>query len=382
MVGVWARLRRPPLALATLLAAAALSSAVAGPEPAAQAPPGGTLGFAITSLHFAINQTPGATECPDGFNVAQSTNYLKQFPNSTDRAANELKFGYGYGNRGPNGENILFNPEAAKDPVPFKLAVGRIAPGVNLDGTVGPNDFVSPDGRTGIKNQLSRVLGCIDGFRAPGGFFYQIGSNNFRDLPVNRLIVEVSGVDNLQNDPEVLVRTYRGTDQIVMGPGDQPVPGTTQHVDEIRGRRYLSETKGRIVDGVLITDPVDIKLPWVKYERSFLELAYSSDFTIRGMQLRVKLTPRGGEGYIAGYADLATWWNWFQRSWAEGAVVEALLVSPPSLYKSLHDLADGYPDGQGNRTAISMALSANFVSVMVLHGEPAFAGHTAQAAAK
>ena len=52
----------------------------------------------------------------------------------------------------------------------------RSAIGLNLDGKVGPNDFIGPEGEKGIDNQLYRVLGCVAHFRGPDGSLYFFGN--------------------------------------------------------------------------------------------------------------------------------------------------------------------------------------------------------------
>ena len=363
-------LRSPGLtwALGAFMATTSLGAAGAGPADASQTS-GDSFGLVITDLYFGIHQTQDAKDCPQGLNSTHRTNYLKQFPTYTARTANDLKYGYGYVNRGPNGENALYSPEVVVDPIPYNLAIGAIAPGINLDGKADANDFVSPDRRTGIDNQMQRVLGCVGGFRGPGGFFYQAGNAQIRSLRVNRLMFEISRVDDLRNDPDVTVRSYRGLDPIISGAGDKAVAGTTQRVDYERGRRYMSETTGRIVDGVLVTEPVDLRVPWVRGTNPCCEVAYTNEFTLRAMQLRVKLTPTGGEGEIAGFADLELWWNWFARGWAAGSVIETMGATAPSMWSALKEQADAYPDQRGVNTAISTTLSAKFTRVIVAHGD-------------
>jgi hypothetical protein len=129
----------------------------------------------------------------------------------------------------------------------------------------------------------------------------------------------------------------------------------------------MTQTRGRVVNGVLITDPVDLRIPWNRNAANCCEIAYTGEFTLRAMRLRVKLNPNGGEGDIGGYADLTTWWNWFSRVWAQGPAIETLIVSPPSMWRALNEQADGYPDARGVNTAISMALTTKFVKVLVAH---------------
>jgi hypothetical protein len=48
-----------------------------------------------------------------------------------------------------------------------------------------------------------------------------------------------------------------------------------------------------------------------------------------------------------------------------GTVADVDKWSPPALYRALHENADAYPDATGVNTAISMALSVQFVSTFI-----------------
>jgi hypothetical protein len=351
-------------ALACCLLAETGSAASAGPAatpaPVLKLPKDGVLGLVAYGYRYAIYETTDAKECPEGFNATQRANYLAQFPTATEQAAQQIRFGYGYGNRGPHGENVFYNPTAASDPIPFKLSQSAIAPGINLDNRVGPHDYVSPEGETGIDNQLNRVLGCVEGVRA-NGLMWASGYRGVRQNPANRMMFEVSGIDNMQNDAEVVVHMYRGLDPIYVSGTDDPTPGGTQRIDAIRGARYMAVTKGRIVNGILVTDPIDVRWPWQTGHHP------ANEFSLRGMQLRLKLTPTGADGYVGGFADVESLWRLLAKSYGAGPVADTAQWSPSSLYKALHENADGYPDASGANTAISMALAAQFVSVFIQH---------------
>ncbi len=80
--------------------------------------------------------------------------------------------------------------------LPFYEAQGDVAPGLNLDGEVGAEDFANPAGEDGIDNQLNRVLGCIAGYRKDGPYWFF--ENDFMiNNGYNRWMIELTGVDDL-----------------------------------------------------------------------------------------------------------------------------------------------------------------------------------------
>jgi hypothetical protein len=206
---------------------------------------------------------------------------------------------------------------------------------------------------------MNRVFGCAGDFRT-GGFIWQFGNMGVRQYIQNRIMWEISGVDDVTNDPDVTVRTYRGMDPINISGDDKPAAWATQRIDYLRGGRYMTETKGRIVDGVLITDPVDMWVPWRGIPGSI------SEFKLRGARLHVKLNASGGEGFLGGYADIDSFvTGQMARSW--GGATGNLHWSPVSGYKAMTEVADGYPDKDGKNTAVSLQFEQEFVAVYVRH---------------
>jgi hypothetical protein len=249
--------------------------------------------------------------------------------------------------------------------LPWSELVTKRGFGMNLDGT--------PDGRataktckhekfTGdegekIDHQLARVIGCIQGFRTSGltGDFYRSEVPNFS---FNRHLIEITGVDEMSNDPQVEVSIYKGVDQLVRtAGGDNFVPFTSQRID-MRFPHFNLKTRGKIVDGVLITEPIS-------YARfPIRETSNVGERRIRDLHLKLKLTPNGAEGLLAGYEDLKAWWNIKSK----GVTPELDKYSPAGMYRALHRHADGYPDPQtGQCTAISAAYNIKAVPVIVVH---------------
>lgn len=339
----------------------------AGPSAVPNAPfqPADRTVAMVLSLHrHAIYETPEGKECPDGRNVAHVEQYMAQFPTELARAANEVRYGYGYGNRGPNGENVLAKPLSVEDPIPFKASQSVLAPGIDLDDRVTSEDYESPDGRKGIDNQFNRILGCIEAFRSGGLSHYTVNRN--LHLLSQRMIVVLSDLDDIRNDPEVTVRTYRGFDPINYSTDDKPTPGGTQRLDRQRGARFEVTTKGRIVDGVLITDPVDLNFPWRPNTGA-------NDYKLRGARLRVALSARpegyAADGHLAGFADIPTWWAGFMKAYG-GRMQDVSNLSAPSIYRALLQYADGYPNEAGENTAVSITYDVQFVSVHIVPTGP------------
>jgi len=210
----------------------------------------GTIGFVVTEAHWGAHQSPdGKEECPDGINkMGPREQFKADYPNGGTLEATALK---------REGESWF--PQDYKEKFPFSEAKGKTAVGLNLDGKVGPNDFTSPDGDKGVDNQLFRVFGCEAHFRGPDGVIWFFDNKFMKDFNFSRMLLEVNGVDNLTNDPEVTVKLYRGLDRLMTdASGNNIMPGGTQHVDDRFGKKFQATLKGKIVNGVLTTEPADV----------------------------------------------------------------------------------------------------------------------------
>ncbi len=338
---------------------AALSLCASAALAGGYAPPGGKIAYALDSMHWAIYLPPGnaqndainKAECPDGFNPGPRTEFDKLYPDNGRRTIVGTRLRY---------EAEVWNPTTASDGFAYHLGAGHIAQGLNLDGKIGPNDLTSPDGQKGIDNQLYRVLGCVESFR-PGfnanDFFddAEIGTDNY-----NRLLIEITGVTSLENSPHVEVTTYRGLEPLLASAtGKGYLPGATEQIDTRFGRRYIQHWQGKIVNGVLTTEPRNFVYPWASLGVAVDEFMYAGRF-------QLKLTPTTASGLIGGYADIASWYRQSNQESTHHQAYGAL--SSPSVWKALHQLADAYPDPKtGANTAISGALRAEFVQVFIIH---------------
>lgn len=345
-------LRSVALAAAWLAGVSAAGAAQA--QEADWAPPGGRIGYVLWDEYWGIRETENYTqeECPQGFNIGPREQFAELFPDDGKRRTLlETQLAR---------EAEVWFPDAEPDSFPFHEATGKYALGVDLDGKNTAEDFLSDDGREGIDNQLFRVIGCVRNYRKEGEL--GIITTKWRQQnPFNRVAFELTGVDSLKNDDEVTVTYYRTLDHLLADSTGNFLPGGSQRVDTRWGERFIASTKGRIVDGVLETEPFEqLLLPeWALTDPSII--------IFHGAKLRLALTPKKAEGVLGGYADVEQWYYAMNTSWATHHASYGQ-ASAASIYKALRRLADGYPDPQtGHNTAISSAMDIKLVQVHIIH---------------
>jgi hypothetical protein len=312
------------------------------------------IGYVLNTKYWAVYTSKEKTECPDGLNDGPREQFKVLFPENGPKHTileSELMR-----------EAEIWLPSSAPDPFPFREASGATAIGLNLDGKIGPKDFTSPFGEKGIDNQLFRVIGCISNYRGPDGFYYVFTNKDMGTNHYNRVVIELTDVDSLVNDPDVTLTTYRGRDGMLTDAGGDYAPGATQRADHRFGKQFIQKFHGQIKDGVLTTDAADGYLPEADVHQN------ASAQYFRGLRFQLKLTPDGADGLMAGYVDVDTFYYTLNQTWSTHHQSYGQ-ESSPSLYRALHRLADGYPDAKtGKPTAISAAMEVKFSQVFVDHG--------------
>lgn len=337
-----------------LAALTAMCAATAwGADAPASTPDNRAIGYVLTDMKWAVYQSPGGkTECPNGLNtLGPREQFEVLYPKNKKRTVVDTALQF---------ESNTWYPTTGTDRFPFHEAVGP-SYGLNLDGKIGPADFKHPDGTPGIDNQLYRAIGCLVGFRVDGlqYIFQRLVVKKERYV---RTMIELTDVDDLVNDPEVRVTIYRGVDRLLTdATGDKIMPGGTQRIDTRWGAGFIQQVKGKIVDGVLTTEPTTrMVLPWNSDTR------VPTAQIIRDMRLQLKVSRTGAEGVIAGYADVEAFYKSLIRADSTHHLSNGQ-ISAPSLYKELHRVADAYPDDAGANTAISAALNTTFTQVFIRH---------------
>lgn len=242
-------------------------------------------------------------------------------------------------------------PVLAKGYVPYQ---GKISYGMNLDGKVGPHDFTGPDGEKGIDNQLWRAVGAYK-------------QNQELDDPAVQdklmlsarapMLIEVSGIDDPQNDPDVTVRVLTGADSLVRDGSGKPLARASFTLDP--DPALVTVTHGRIVNGVLTTDPVDLRFV-------FREQIVDNTRLVRGAVIKATFRPDGSlDGGLFGYTTLSSYYDLIEQMTEDGA--DNVGVSCPAIRQAIDRFADGYPDPRtGKFTAISSAMKFHAVPAFVI----------------
>ena len=310
------------------------------------------IGYVMTDLFWSVYQTPDAKqECPRGFNDGPREQFEQLYPYHEGLTVEETQL---------KQEIETWHPSTEPDGFEFLEVEGEISWGLNLDGEVGPNDFVHPDGSPGIDNEVYRAVGCVIGFRGPDGVEFIFQNKAIIDERYNRMMVELTEVDDLENDDSVTVTVYRGMDRLLTdATGSRVMPGGTQRVDRRWGQNLIRQIGARIVDSVLITEPIgELIIPWQNLSVPSIQL-------FRDARFELDLSAEGATGLLAGYADVDTWYYQLIRNDSTHHLSNGQ-ISGISLYKSLRRLADAYPDPEtGENTAISTALDVKMTQVFI-----------------
>jgi hypothetical protein len=320
----------------------------------ALAPVGGTIGYAVTSMFEAIYQTPdGKEECPEGMNLGPRERFVALYPEGTHRPLVETQL---------DSEIRMWHP-SPEDPEEFRYleAQGPIAPGLNLDGEISPNDFTHPDGTRGVDNQIYRLIGCLNGYRGPDGLYAFAFPQEFRRRD-NRLLIEITDVDDLSNDEEVIVSLYRGRDELITdASGINVVAGGSQRIDARMASRTTQQTRGRIVDGVLTTEPIP------EFLISYNFLRTNSVHKFRDFRLQLSLTPTRADGLSGAYVDAEAWMTHVNRN-ISSHHLSAGMAPTAQMNQVIRRLADAYPDPEtGENTHISHSYRIEAVQVFIIH---------------
>jgi hypothetical protein len=362
---------RPWVGLAAMLGCLLASAAPAQPAPKAKQ----TLSFVVANWDNAIYETKFMDECPEGPAIGNDENWWR----GLSRADKDKQTEQGLTQpvdrrfssvlRGPKGEDVCWNPTVVQE-APLRTIKGKISYGFNLDGagddaatpkSCKHENFTGVDGTSGVDNQMYRLLGCHYGWRH-NGVLDTFGNEERRNSGRGVVLIEISGIDDPRNSADVNVAFYRALDPFPIDSSGRILPHASYRVDMNNGKpRYGAVANGKIVDGVLITEPIDLKLPF--YGNS----AYA-EVSLRDMNMKLDLNLGDDgkvRGLVGGYYDFDKWWEYMLK-------IEFLIAtgdwSCPALYEAAKRLADGYPDpATGQCSAISSAFKIDAVPAFTLH---------------
>jgi hypothetical protein len=265
--------------------------------------------------------------------------------------------------RGPDKLNVCGLPGIVPDPGHASPQTA-IARGFNLDGdgtleagrtTPKHRKYISDDGRTGIDNQLFSVDGCIKGFKRNG--LLTMTRNEARRNGLVSMLIEINGLAKEQNDNAVDVTILYSNDSMAKNAsGSQILPYYTFRVSaDPELTELFARFRGRIVNGIVMTDPV---------KEITINDGREPRFTLYDARMRLELKSDGTiKGVLGGYQD----WHVLMNFWASytSGFESYMGFQCPGVYHAFKRAADGLRDPvTGEFNGISSAYD--------IEGVPAF----------
>lgn len=322
----------------------------------------GTAGFVVSEFSYALGpdgSEPGV--CPDGMSknlmeiYAHRTN-AQPHPGETEEAFSQrLHASARTLGKSEDGKDLCLHPEDGPPEPFFQTVASNDLPveGIDLDGRSGIGDF-----QAGVDNQFYRLVGCSRSYQSTGQ------SNEFAIEMLSGswgILIELSGVDDLQNDEEVVVTISANADPIQLSAAREPLPYATYAKDQ--DPRFRASTRGRIENGLLTTEPVDVRFHSVVNSMQL-------ERPLNKARLHASVSAEGElKGYLAGYTDIEELYD-FSYGYRNGKTDSGELspLRGPSAngaafvlghtchgaWQALHRLADALPDPEtGRNTALS-----------------------------
>lgn len=321
------RIRAAALATAALALGSAvgpalglLSAPLEGEPTARTLPPvpaDGTMGFVISRLVLPVIHDKAA--CPEGPALTLRQSFVESL-SPQERARLLLKENEPELTKrwqaqifGPNGTNICSNPDMFERPL-IRTLKSPNAWGFDLDGDGGKGgdsdegcaqeDFTTPTGEPGIDNQEYRVLGCMPGYRGEDGLKseYETGTRQFFLSGEWTQVILVRGIDSLEHDPSVEVIYANTPDRPAVDSSSRMLPGSSFTISDKPPRRR-NVLKGRIDNGVLTTEPADIRLAQTWGQGGARDIRGNrTTYDLRKGRLRLELQNDGSAlGMLGGY---------------------------------------------------------------------------------
>ncbi len=352
----------PRRALPLLAAAAALVGGVGWMAFAKDSPrqpaPDGSYGFLVTGVVPAIYKGTEKGDCPDGRAHSTLEAYLAtqtpaerirlQKPENALELEKKYKVDFVTDDLG---HDICRQPEAF-DRAPARIAGGRTSFGMDLDGgdsanTCAHGEFQSPTGETGVDNQFYRVVGCTNWWRgAVGGPPGEAGEGWRMRWATgdSRAVVVLRGVDDWRNDDHVEFVLATSKDPAPVGADGKVIAGGSLRMTD--NPRWRNSGTGRIRDGVLVTNPMEVAI--------YMRMGTDSEIRIRHARFRLKILPNGElDGMVAGYQKPR---EALAKMLAGSVISTDIQLECAALYKAAHVYADGDRDPQtGKCTTLSTA---------------------------
>jgi hypothetical protein len=352
-------------------------------------------GYVMARWHDEIPDVEYAGDCPDGLNVTEEEYFPEQWATwLVERVRLRDEGGY------LPWDDDRLPPDACQDPLvqpdpgfltldgpaivygldldgevshraedSYQAEGSQRAEGSRLTGTKGAScahdDFTGHAGERGIDNQVWRLMGCVRGYR-PNNLMDRLHEGNTMIKEGGfAILMEISGMDDPVNDDEIEVQLLSANHPVsVNAVGDLTrLVSYTAH----ESARYHNEVaKGKIVNGILTTEPVDFR---IKVKQQTMD----NEFWFRDARIRAEVLPDGRiKGMVGAYWDMENMFSTLNDQWIgpyhqgrNAALNRGFMCA--GIYHAMPRVADGHPDPEtGNCTSISTALHFEAVPAFVI----------------
>jgi hypothetical protein len=337
-------------------------------------------GFVVTYFQTAHSfaLTKNGDDCPAGFTPGLQEVVLDSLPAGRlkDHLAKSLPDRISWAIRSSD-PHMCLNPTDFRTP-DVREVQSKLAYGVNLDGVATEDDpgtrsscahrkFRTTAGDL-VDNQFYRAFGCVHAFNgnvAYGGNLIEDQHHAGRKDGEMTIVIELTGVTDDQNSDTVAVGFYSSPDPTPYDGQGRPMQKASLSVTD--DPHYRTTAHGRIVNGVLTTDPVDVHF----YFNAVAAHKDSEEYFIRAARLRLELHPDGtAKGTLAGYWDVEKAYNTlFAHSFPRDLLSAASFgYTCPAAYAALHKYADGIKDPRtGACSGISTIYDVEATQAFVIH---------------
>ncbi len=333
-------------------------------EPGVDCPHGST-------LHFSSSDQTKIAVARQKWRSQQEIDWIAA-PPGLEQARSPLGARFSIWNRAvayrgyKRGIETYVNPWATDDPGQPQV-IGRIADGFNLDGMIGPNDFISPDGEKGIDNALYRAWGCDAPWRGNGNATLDMRANDKMQEGLYTMVIRISGNQDPMNDNNAMLEIGYSPDKIVK---DARADISVDFSYRIVKSAQYTELKARIVNGVVETEQVDhLHTPRIAW---FYDQTGDTNFTKGKIHLNIAPDGLSGTGLIGGYRNWRDLYaeNTFAQDGGQQGIREH--EDHVGLYYALRRNADGmYNEKTGTYDGISSVYRIKMTRAFVVDpGKP------------
>lgn len=334
----------------------------------------GQAGFVVTDFNYALGPDHAETgACHQGFSKSSEEIYAASPEGQRRPGEDDEQYGERIEDGGraiaqaPDGTHFCTRPDLAPPDPHTRLLLdpSSLAEGIDLDGKVSRSrqdlrstrlDFNGPDSTRGIDNQFWRLVGCNKAFQKDG--ISREGLSTAMYTGSWGILIVLKDVDDLRNDDHVEVGIHANADPIQLSPTREALEYATYAMDQ--DPDYRAKTTGRIEDGVLITEPVDVRF---HHDVNGMYLQRP----LRDARIKAKLSADGVlTGYLGGYTPINAFYD-MQFGFRNGKNADGS-PSPPrrvvnsangasnvlghtcqGMYQGLQRLADGHRDAKSGK---------------------------------